>query len=209
MSTNVLKKLGCLLCVLPATLSAVNPPPVHFANVHAFEKGDDVQIEWTNPAEEDIAYYEIERSGNGRNFHAIGKKNPIANNGRPASYDFVDEAPLHGPKYYRVAARQLSGNTFYSQILVVSPRDIHTGFDSYPNPVTGRQFNLVFSNIVPGDYKVELVSAEGRNVYRQLLSVQAASQTNLIVLPSSLIPGIYVLHVYSDQYSGSQHLILR
>jgi hypothetical protein len=217
MSTKVLTRLGYILCLLQTSISDLNLPPshflnlppTHFVNVHAVQKGNGVEIEWTNPAEEDVAIYEVERSGNGRNFRIIGMKLPSANNGRPATYTFLDSVPLHGPGFYRIAARQQSGITMYSQIITVSPRDMHSGFDVYPNPVVGNQFSLVFSDMTPGNYTLELISFEGRGVFRQQLNIQGSTQSDLIVLPPTVAPGMYALRIRSDQFDKTQPLIIR
>lgn len=203
MSATHLTKLGCLLFVLQTSA-----PPTHLINVHAEKQRNGVEIDWTNPDEEDIVAYDIERSENGRNFHSVGTKHPAGNNGRPQRYSFFDSVVVHSHKFYRIAARERSGLTVYSQIIYVSPRDIHTGFDIYPNPATGNQFSLVFSGMAPGDYNLDLMSAEGRSVFRQSLNIQGATQTNLITLPSPLAPGIYVVHINGSNFTGNQRLII-
>ncbi|HET9825928.1 MAG TPA: T9SS type A sorting domain-containing protein, partial [Chitinophagaceae bacterium] len=74
----------------------------------------------------------------------------------------------------------------------------------YPNPmsITDNQFKMQFNKLTPGDYKIELLDVNGKQVLVQRLTVSSEGQLQTINLKKNTAQGIYLVKV-SDIYSRS------
>lgn len=98
----------------------------------AIAREDGILLEWETQLEEDLIALEIERTSSFE-FVSIGGLSPKGINN---SYQFVDDAPLNGPNYYRIKAIDGNGRYAYSE-----PRLLHypppANFRLFPNPASG------------------------------------------------------------------------
>ena len=151
---------------LASTTAGENPLPVVFADVKAYEKGDGVQIEWSNLTEKDVAEYTIERSTNGRDFSPLTKQLPSSNQDEKVSYVAFDAVPHAGANFYRIKAEETTGKIVYSKILSVKLDNTDSGLKLYPNPASGNQITINLSNVKNGKYNLTR-SECGRTGYIQ------------------------------------------
>ena len=70
----------------------------------------------------------------------------------------------------------------------------------FPNPVTGNQFVIQFSQLETGTYTVQVTDVTGRQVIQQAVSVGSENQAQTIRLGTSASKGIYLVKV-TDQSS--------
>lgn len=190
------------------TNSILNPLPVNFADVKAFEKGTAVQIEWTNATESDMSAYVIERSADGINFSTIGQAAPRSNQFDKVSYTYVDAAPLAGTNFYRVKAIELSGKNVYSKALRVDIGRSPKAISLYPNPVRGSEVTIGFT-AQKGQYNLNVLNTAGQNVYRQNLNHAGGTVAQTVSLPASLKAGVYHVLISGDNYKETKMFVIQ
>jgi hypothetical protein len=186
-----------------------NPLPVLFNDVRAFEKNGGIQIEWSNLTERDLIQYVVQRSVNGRDFIDYSSFAPKSNQNDKADYTEFDAAPSKGANFYRIRVLEQGGKYIYSKVLRVDIGGNKKGFSIYPNPVIGKQVNLILTGVKQGTYNVRVVTTTGQDVFQKSIMTQASGITQTLVLPSTLKPGIYNLLVSGEGYSQNQLFIVQ
>lgn len=90
-------------------------------------------LEWETAFEHNNAYFEVQRSADGKTFASIGEQVPGVGDVRNiSSYRFTDYAPAPGVNYYRLKQVDWDGTFALSRIIAVeNKRGIAT---LYPNP---------------------------------------------------------------------------
>ena len=160
-----------------------------------------VSINWSTMNEQDIAKYEVERSGDGLLFTGIITTG--ANN-IPDSlslYSKTDITPLATDNYYRIKATRNDGVILFSDVEKVDAlRDgVPVSFEGtikvYPNPVTGKRMNLEFKNQPAGNYQLQLINPLGQVLQNSSVRIQSNNQKQVIQLGASILPGQYQLSI--------------
>ena len=127
------------------------------------EDDNSVAVTWAIANENNINYYEIERSVDGINFKTIYTQLPTANNMGNPYYKFVDNgAPLE-IVWYRIKANAVTGGIQFSATANAKAVDINTkhGVSVYPNPVVDGNINLSFNNKTQGTYSITILNNVG------------------------------------------------
>ena len=190
------------------TNAILNPLPVSFTNVKAFEKGSGVQIEWSNDTESDMSAYIIERSSNGIDFTAIGQTAPRSNQFDRVSYSYTDATPLAGTNFYRIKAIEISGKNVYTKSLRVDIGRSPKGISLYPNPVRGTEVNIGFTAL-KGQYSLNVLNTAGQVVYRQQLNHAGGTVAQSVSLPASLKAGVYNVLISGDNYKETKMFVVQ
>ncbi|MEO6230903.1 MAG: T9SS type A sorting domain-containing protein [Ferruginibacter sp.] len=173
--------------------------PVTFKTVKAYEKANNILVDWVVENEINIAGYEVEKSVDGINFKTIGSQNASNLSGGAATgYSVIDNTPVKGNNFYRIKTLQSSGKIEYSSIVKVNISKSKGGINVYPNPVTGSSFGLEINNMPAGKYKVNLINTLGQIVFTNELSHTEGSSVETIQTGKKLSTGIYQLEVISN-----------
>ncbi len=144
---------------------ALNALPIELAAFTATPKGQTVQLDWRTVSELNNAFFDIERSANGRDFERIGKVAGAGTSLSPIDYVFTDILPKNGWNYYRLRQEDFDGQFSYSEVqAVLMGKDGEgTRLLLYPNPAAG-ELNLKTNGLVaPGDL-LEVFDQTGRKV---------------------------------------------
>jgi hypothetical protein len=194
--------------VLGTTDASLNPLPVLFADVKAYEKNNGVQIEWSNLTERDLVNYVVERSANGQSFTGISEQLPRSNQNDKESYTSFDASPLAGANFYRIKVQEISGKIIYSKILKVTIGVAAKGFTLYPNPVKGNQVTVGI-NAKQGQYTLTVMSTGGQKVFIQKIIHQGGNMSQAIELPATVKPGAYNMTISGDNYREAKMFIVQ
>ncbi|RSK51425.1 T9SS type A sorting domain-containing protein [Hymenobacter rigui] len=131
-------------CGTASSNSVVTPPnsndptcftvlPVTLTSFSVTAKNTGVLIRWSTASEVNNAYFELERSSNGRLFTAIGKVQGTGTTNTGVVYSYSDTKPLTSLTYYRLRQVDFDGTATSSSIVVVAPTDeLQATF--FPNP---------------------------------------------------------------------------
>ena len=153
-------------------------------------------VNWTTMTEKNNSHFVVERSQDGKTFHAISA--PIlskATNGNSQvniNYDYVDATPNNGHNYYRLQQNDLDHHQSYSKIV-----DVYFGNETmvtlYPNPVN-TELNIDINTPKATTADVKIIDAIGRTV--RTVSIQLiAGDNHSLVNMEGLTDGVYMVHI--------------
>ena len=173
------------------------PLPVVFSNISTKSTRSTTVVNWSVVTESGIIQYNIERSGDGNNFTAVGSE-PAT--GHAGNYSFTDEQPLAGVNYYRVVAVSTTSELMYSAIVKVNiTGENPPSVKVFPNPVTNGHFNIEITNEPAGNYGIQLLNEAGQLVYQTQISNAGGVSTQSASLPNTLTPGYYQLDIITPK----------
>jgi len=126
-------------------------------------------IKWTTEQEENLEYFEVERSINGKDFVPINKQ-PARNQLLPNNYNFADNSFPTGVNYYRLKITEIDKKEKYS-IVVKTVTDVESkGLTIIPNPNKGN-FGLVFNSQTTEPILINIRDAHGKLIHNRTESV--------------------------------------
>jgi hypothetical protein len=170
--------------------SGVTILPVTWVNVSAaVNAAKKASIQW-KVSEQEVAYYQVEKSTNGQSFTAIGAKLPSQGNGLH-QYNMVDPSPLQDVTYYRIAQVDKNGQVSYSSVVKLYAAT-DASISLYPNPARDRVSLNISGNLV--GTKAVLSDVNGRRIMEVPLNSTLVT-INLARFPS----GVYLLTTAKGQ----------
>lgn len=134
---NVMTSQTVSINPVELTLSTLSSPlPVTWLGIAAQTKNKDVEVTWKTADESDLDIYTVLHSSNSTDWTVIGTAFPkgAAEN----EYVFLHKNAPAGKNYYRIRAKELTGEIKYSKIASVNMHDPGQ-LSIYPNPSTGGQ----------------------------------------------------------------------
>lgn len=148
--------------------------------------GDQILLNWATTAEENTSHFEVEHSVDGQQFNVIEIVSTTGN-GRTADnyYSAHHHDPRQAANFYRLKMADRDGGFTYSDVVKVrmdGPADVKL----FPNPASQA---VVLSN-VSGYDRVTITNASGR-----LMVSQSIKGTQQRIDVSSLLPGLYMVHM--------------
>ncbi len=162
--------------------------PLKLISFTAIKQGKTNLLDWATAKEVNLNDFEIERSGNGKDFMKIGNipsqalNTPLTEN----RYKFIDYLPYGRQSFYRLKMIDKDGSSRYSIILKVENAS-STLITTFPNPAT--DFITVSGNNMK---RIELLNSDGA-----LLFSRNIFGTSTTIPLSSFNKGIYLLKITS------------
>ncbi len=172
--------------------------PVKFGAIKAYEKQNGIQLDWKVYSENKVRSYEIERSADGRTYISVGSLPALYNNTSDGDYGFFDANPLSGTSYYRIKNNDLDGKSAYSIVIRVNRNKTIKGLSLYPNPTVNGIVLLQGSDLGRGNYKINIVGANGQEIYKQQIIHNGGTISHTIGLPPTTSKGVYMLSVKDE-----------
>ena len=173
------------------------PLPVSFTTIKAWQQGqgNTVKVEWSVDNQINISRYQVERSGDGRSFTAIGSQAAMGINGAAMTYALLDAAAINGDNFYRIKSIGLAGDVQYSKVVKLRLGKLVEAISIYPNPVMGRQLTIAFSGMAKGKYELSIINPLGQTLQAQSIELQAANATQTIAVDAKIAKGNYQLQL--------------
>jgi large repetitive protein len=160
-------------------------------------------LDWATETEISTAYFNVQRSRNGADFHNIGIAEAAGNSNSQTDYSFTDENPFKGENYYRLELVDISGEKSYSNIVLLNIEGSGPAYNFYPNPtddIVFYQFEANTNEIL----EIEVIDVLGRSL--QKFDLTASTGLNSIPVSLENYPsGSYLVSVHHKQ-SGTVHL---
>lgn len=173
--------------------------PVKIISIAATRNQDQaIDVTWKVDNELNLQQYQVERSGNGTDFNAIGNTAPTVNNGGRATYLHRDGMPLASVNFYRIKAISNNGQVQYSSIVKVDPKNTASGITVYPNPVTDKKINITFRNQPAGNYTVQLTNKAGQLIYQTGFYVDQPNYVGTINTGNIISAGTYQVAIINE-----------
>jgi Secretion system C-terminal sorting domain len=193
---NILKIFGltrfCQFAVASEQLSTL---PVTLLNFTALKNDHSVSLQWQTAQEQNNRGFEVQRSGDGISFSAIGWVNGLGNSSSPHDYSFTDAIPLKGKNFYRLKQIDLDNNSKLSGIRKIDFNKI-IDLNVYPNPVSDVMNIQLGKNVT----EIKILDPMGRLVW------QKGNTGNVLLISVSvqkMTRGLYILEV-SDREGNHQ-----
>lgn len=158
-----------------------------------------VQLNWSTAQEKNSAYFDVERSADGRQFTAIGRVAAAGTSTQLRTYELLDPAPLQQLAYYRLHQVDLDGADTYSAVLSLRPAVLPQQLTVWPNPASpGRQASLRLTGLtdLASPVLVTVRSITGQLVRQQQLP--AASVVEWSWSLEGYTPGVYLVEVQTS-----------
>ena len=184
-----------------------NPLSVDGMQIKASVKAKAAIVDWKVVTEKNVDHYEVERSNEGVSFVSIATQ--AANNVNNSSYTYTDNQAANGANYYRIKAISKDGTVQYSSVAKVLIGDSKEGISVYPNPIVGKNVNIILNNIEAGNYAVAMYNSAGKEVMVQNLAHAGGSVTTTVELPANLSTGVYQLRLAGNGRNYVETVIVK
>lgn len=156
-----------------------------------------VDLNWTDPSASEVAYYEIERSGNDGQFSKIASMD-VHNS---ATYQWWDQQPFIGNNFYRIKIVKQNGSHEYSSIEKVEIVQKTEELLLIPNPSNGH-FSINFEQDTDKPFLIVIRDVQGRVVHQEL-----SKNHSELYLPE-LVDGVYQVEAYQNEILVSQQRLV-
>jgi|GEM_PF-769380 hypothetical protein len=174
--------------------------PVTLLSFAAERTPGGVKLDWKTSSEKNSAYFEVQRSTDGRDYQSIAVVNAMQNSQAVQEYHFTDVAAPAGTLYYRLKMTDQDGSFRYSNTRIIRDGEQAGAGEGkvtlMPNPVmSGQQVALQYEgNAFNGTYQV--INTAGQTVTFGTVHVNTNAQT-MIALPA-LNSGMYILRCMAE-----------
>ncbi|NVO83485.1 T9SS type A sorting domain-containing protein [Hymenobacter terrestris] len=190
--------------------AAVVPPvvlPVTLTKFETRHEAGAVRLSWETATELNSAYFEVERSLDGRRFEAIGRVKAQGSSSTVSTYTLLDQAtPASTPLlYYRLRQVDIDGTVAYSGVRTVKVAGRPLVTEAYPNPVVGTLF-VRLAEPLTGAFTLRVLDSTGRLMWQQQ---QPGSIRPELEVPTSQLPEgrSYILQVQTASGSFIQRFV--
>ena len=173
--------------------------PITLLSFTGNKEGTVNRLNWITATEQNNAYFNVQRSIDGRDFTAIGKVNTKAINGNSTTllqYDLQDENPKTGHNYYRLQQVDKDGRKTESNVIDLF-RSLQGGVvNVYPNPTTS-VVNIDLTANSEDKISIKLSDLSGRVL--KALDTKTTQGINTISLDmNGISAGLYMLQVIQN-----------
>lgn len=177
---------------IDAGLVAKGALPVTLTDFNGSKEGSTSLLNWSTTAETNSAYFEVQRSTDGKNWIALGNVLALGESSDLHKYDFTDGNPVNGENLYRLKMVDLDQTYAYSRIISIT-LEVGYKLSVFPNP-TSDVVKIETSNGASVQ-KVEVYSLIGKLV-KEVVSPKGG-EISVQQLPS----GMYMLRITTSNGS--------
>ena len=185
--------------------------PVTVTQLKAYQKNNNINVDWTTVQEQNIAAYEVEKSNDAQQFIQLTTVQAKGNNNNTNNtYSTTDATPQTGNNYYRIKVVEKNGSYSYTQVVRVTIDATGNGqITVYPNPIKNSSMNVQLQNMEKGKYILQLISQTGQLVQEEQLEHNGGSGSQTIMLGKHISSGIYQLKLIDVKGKVYQQRIVK
>jgi len=174
------------------------PLPVELTAFAARRQNLDARLDWTTASEKNNAYFDVERSRDGRSFEAAGRVAGQGNSSSPHEYLFLDpKVAQYGVPtlYYRLRQVDANGAAAYSPVRTVAVESATALLISaWPNPSAGAGPHIRVEQPGEGPLTATLTDVAGRQLAEYRTTARLSEE--LFGAETGALPsGVYSLRV--------------
>lgn len=151
-----------------------------------------IDLNWETSAGENYAYFELEKSYDGKSFKLVDKVIAKGSSMPGNRYSYLDSEPNVSRCYYRLKIVDQANNVSFSNVISVnSSVNQSNSMTIAPNPAE-KDVTLLFNLFTNGKVTINLYDMAGRLCKKEHLEVIKGC-SNHVVLLEGLTPGLYLL----------------
>ena len=184
-----------------------SPLSVSGMEIKASVKAKSAVIDYSVISEKNVDHYTVERSTDAKTFVSIASQ--TANNVNNSHYSYTDNQASVGVNYFRIKAISKDGTIQYSSIAKATIGDSKEGISVYPNPIQGKEVNVILSNITAGNYAISMYNSAGQQVMMKNIEHAGGSVTSTVALPSNISTGVYLLKLTGNGNNYTETIIVK
>lgn len=152
------------------------------------------KLSWATTQEEGNDHFEIESSGDGKAFTAIGSVQGAGNSMFEQTYSYTDLQARNGVWYYRLKLVNTNGKTtLYSPVVRIANNQAKVRLEYFPNPVHDN-VTVMVNDEQKGLLQIRLISMDGRVMQQKQWMKKEETITSVLDV-KHLMPGIYLMEV--------------
>ncbi|MEL6941394.1 MAG: T9SS type A sorting domain-containing protein, partial [Bacteroidota bacterium] len=176
---------------LQATVLDVNVLPVELISFQAKEEQDGIFLSWETATEMDNAYFELQRSTDGKSFKSIVQIKGHGTSLEAHEYGFLDVLPEDGNNYYRLKQMDFSGDYEYSKVISIQWKNKKASdLKVFPNPSTNELYYLLLNGSKAARINIY-------DTYGKLLRTKTDADGFIDI--NNLDTGMYILEVHTSR----------
>ena len=167
--------------------------PLTLLSFNVVKQNNAAQLIWQTANEINTAYFNVQRSIDGRNFSTVSKVTAKGSNKVNNDYAFTDDiSQLHADKiYYRLQMADNDGKVTYSVIHYINNGKMMS-IAVVPNPTTGDKVNLNIYSPQNAKLQLEIYNQLGQKIISQQFNVQTGNLNKTISF-SNMASGSYLV----------------
>jgi len=178
--------------MMAGTFIVSTPLPLNITSFHAAATDSGARLDWAMAASQELNYFGIERSGDGKKYESVREmKANAGNKNKSSSYFYMDKNWLSGLNYYRLKLVNANGKFQYSNIVSIENAQAGNQVSIIQNPVT-RILSLKIADL-KNDIKIQVVDLNGKEIMNKTIASQFNGQYDLNV--AGIAAGQYILQV--------------
>ncbi|OJV19698.1 MAG: hypothetical protein BGO21_21795 [Dyadobacter sp. 50-39] len=162
--------------------------PVTLARFKGSLLDNAVSLSWTTSEEAGSSHFDIERSGDAKEFVQLGRVQAKGNSTATQQYKYLDSKPLAGNNYYRLRMVDADGQFEYSRMIAIDNGASSVAFELLGNPVAGKEIKFVLKN--ENASNVSLFDLSGKAVR---FSLSQTGNEFTLRPKSGISSGLYIL----------------
>ena len=166
--------------------------PLKLLTFTAKKEGKTNRLQWSTANEVNVDHFEIERSGNGREYGRMQNVKCKMQNG--SSYNFTDNSPLTTHNYYRLKIVDKDGRFEYSPVRTINNSG-NFYISVYPNPAKDK-LQVQIESDKNTTLQVQVVAQDGKVLISQQWNVNEGTAIKILNV-SALQSGSYFLKMTS------------
>ncbi len=172
--------------------------PLNLISFDATLQKKSVLLQWKTAQEVNTAYFNVEKSQDGKVYNAFKQVSAAGNASGISSYSTTDDQPFAGKSWYRLKMVDKDGQYVYSNDIAINNL-LQKTISINPNPVTSI-LNLNIQSLSAGNATIEISDINGKLLLQKTITVSSGS--NLIPLTvDHLAKGMYILKFVQDSYT--------
>ncbi len=170
--------------------------PVTWLEFDATAVDHHVDVTWATGSEDNTAWFDVQRSGDGTDFYDIGRVNAAGQSNARVDYQFRDTDPLPGLSYYRLKQVDTNADSELSNAVPVYFGPKKPVLQVFPNPTRSTLYVALESEI---DSRLDwqVFDAAGRSV-RVGRAAGSGGLQQLELSTEALESGAYMLVIQQD-----------
>ena len=168
-----------------------SPLPLTLLDFSLNTSRNSVQLDWQTINEDNTAYFQIERSADGRDFQALDRVQAAGFSESELAYTYTDHIPVYGDNFYRLKMVDLDGSYHYSpvlkaEILSIDGTNPMIQCQLLTNPVQEDELALGVELVNGGELSLTLHDQSGRPLANWGFNLTAGSHR--LDLPLTALP---------------------